>query len=265
LGGRFRCLQIASDLSNGYEYARTLTLTGWGTWNSMSGGGGGSGTLHGTGAPSNGAGADGDFYIDTSSWTVYGPKASGAWPGGASMVGPQGSQGIQGIQGIQGNTGTAGKTMLNGSGAPSNGVGTDGDFYFDTTNVAIYGPKAAGAWPGSAFGLLLQLNAANQAWTGGVIVTEYDYTTKSSGTLDINPGLRPTAIVTNNGSFEIIMTNKGAQDLIVTNGASAGNITFTGFSRQLQGDSLTTTVGHKFLITFMKIGTTSLYQIVALQ
>jgi hypothetical protein len=33
----------------------------------------------------------GDFYLDTSAWVIYGPKASGAWPGsGTSLVGPAG-------------------------------------------------------------------------------------------------------------------------------------------------------------------------------
>ncbi|MFA5760448.1 MAG: hypothetical protein WC877_01645 [Dehalococcoidales bacterium] len=42
--------------------------------------------------------------------------------------------------------GTNGKTWLNGSGAPSNSIGVDGDFYIDTTNHVIYGPKST-AWP----------------------------------------------------------------------------------------------------------------------
>ncbi|HEV8622477.1 MAG TPA: hypothetical protein VGR33_06260, partial [Actinomycetota bacterium] len=34
---------------------------------------------------------NGDFYLDTSAWVLYGPKASGAWPGsGTSLVGPTG-------------------------------------------------------------------------------------------------------------------------------------------------------------------------------
>jgi hypothetical protein len=34
---------------------------------------------------------NGDFYLDTSAWVLYGPKASGAWPGsGTSLVGPAG-------------------------------------------------------------------------------------------------------------------------------------------------------------------------------
>jgi hypothetical protein len=35
---------------------------------------------------------NGDFYLDTTAWVLYGPKASGAWPGsGTSLVGPAGS------------------------------------------------------------------------------------------------------------------------------------------------------------------------------
>lgn len=151
LAGTFRCLQLACDLSNGYEYARTLTVSGWSTWNSMSGAAAGSsGVLHGAGAPNPGTGADGDFYIDTSLWYVYGPKTAGAWGSGTPMTGPQGPQGLKGDQGNQGLQGVAGNTMLNGTGAPSNGLGVNGDFYFDTAAVAIYGPKAAGAWPGAA-------------------------------------------------------------------------------------------------------------------
>ena len=44
--------------------------------------------LNGTGAPGSGLGADGDFYIDTGAWVIYGPKAGGSWPAGQSLVGP---------------------------------------------------------------------------------------------------------------------------------------------------------------------------------
>ena len=44
------------------------------------------GVQHGTGSPSNGVGSDGDFYVDTNASLLYGPKASGAWPGSAIFL-----------------------------------------------------------------------------------------------------------------------------------------------------------------------------------
>ena len=38
-------------------------------------------------------------------------------------------------------------TLLNGTTAPANTLGRDGDFYIDTTAKYVYGPKAAGVWP----------------------------------------------------------------------------------------------------------------------
>ena len=38
-------------------------------------------------------------------------------------------------------------TILSGVGAPSNSVGIDGDFYIDTKNLNIYGPKMKKKWP----------------------------------------------------------------------------------------------------------------------
>jgi hypothetical protein len=37
--------------------------------------------------------------------------------------------------------GPAGRTILNGSGAPSNNLGTAGDFYYDIVTTKFYGPK----------------------------------------------------------------------------------------------------------------------------
>ncbi len=43
--------------------------------------------LNGTSAPSSTVGNDGDFYIDTATMTLYGPKSSGVWPSGVSLSG----------------------------------------------------------------------------------------------------------------------------------------------------------------------------------
>jgi hypothetical protein len=43
-------------------------------------------------------------------------------------------------------TDMSGKAIRTGSGPPSAGLGTDGEFYLDETAYTLYGPKAAGAW-----------------------------------------------------------------------------------------------------------------------
>jgi len=73
--------------------------------------------------------------------------------GPAGATGAQGATGPQGATGAAGAAGTDGKTVLNGSGAPSSGTGTNGDFYLDTTASQLYGPKTAGAW-GSGVSLI---------------------------------------------------------------------------------------------------------------
>src|SRR5690606_38852361 len=47
--------------------------------------------LNGSGTPSSALGLDGDFYIDTASWNIYGPKSGGAWGSATSLIGPTGA------------------------------------------------------------------------------------------------------------------------------------------------------------------------------
>lgn len=115
-------LAFALDSNMGYLYS---LITGGITVNTV---------RNGNGAPSSGLGNDGDFYINDLIPSIYGPKTAGAWGGATSMVG------------VPGTNGTNGLTTLSGSGAPSSGLGTNGDFYIDTSVHAIYGPKSAGAW-----------------------------------------------------------------------------------------------------------------------
>jgi uncharacterized protein YjbI with pentapeptide repeats len=62
--------------------------------------------------------------------------------------------GPQGLPGANGTDGTDGNTILNGAGAPASGVGSNGDFYVDTANDTLYGPKAVGAWPATGTSLV---------------------------------------------------------------------------------------------------------------
>jgi len=46
--------------------------------------------------PQSAIGNDGDFFINTSTSTLFGPKSAGAWPQGISLIGPQGPAGSGG-------------------------------------------------------------------------------------------------------------------------------------------------------------------------
>jgi hypothetical protein len=65
--------------------------------------------LNGKGAPLSTLGINGDFYIDTRSLLIYGPKKSNKWPL------PQSLQGPAGIAGADGKNGSEGKTISNAS------------------------------------------------------------------------------------------------------------------------------------------------------
>jgi hypothetical protein len=46
--------------------------------------------------------------------------------------------------------GPRGRTILNGSGAPANNLGAEGDFYYNTATTDFYGPKLSDAtWSGA--------------------------------------------------------------------------------------------------------------------
>lgn len=68
-------------------------------------GGNGNAILNGTAAPSSDAGAEGDFFLDTTNSALYGPKTSSGWGEGVSLVGPQGETGNTGATGSQGEQG----------------------------------------------------------------------------------------------------------------------------------------------------------------
>jgi hypothetical protein len=108
--------------------------------------------LNGKGAPLIKNGINGDFYIDTRSLLIYGPKKSGKWPlpqnlqgpvgangvdgkngsegksvsTASNVAGPTGSQGLQGLQGEKGEKGDAGSPGASGSAGPAGATGPQG-------------------------------------------------------------------------------------------------------------------------------------------
>ena len=71
--------------------------------------------LNGKGAPANTVGINGDFYIDTRSLLIFGPKASGKWPTPQNLQGPIGAAGAAGSNGSDGKNGADGKSVTNAS------------------------------------------------------------------------------------------------------------------------------------------------------
>lgn len=90
-----------------------------------------------------------------------------------------------------------------------------------------------------------------------------------SGTLAMNPLTNGNYQAFNNvGAISITApTVDCGIDLMMTNTATAGGVSFSGFTVAAgnTGDPLTTTNGHKFLISMRRIGGTSTYAIKALQ
>ena len=81
---------------------------------------------NGTTDPATSTGVDGDFYINNATNTLFGPKASGVWPTGVSLVGPTGATGAAGAQGIQGLTGATGAVGAQGIQGVAGATGATG-------------------------------------------------------------------------------------------------------------------------------------------
>lgn len=79
---------------------------------------------NGSGTPSNGTGADGDYYLNVTNGDVY-RRSSGTYSNIGNIKGPAGSNGTNG------SNGAVGSVWRNGSGTPSNSLGVDGDYYLD--------------------------------------------------------------------------------------------------------------------------------------
>ena len=97
--------------------------------------------LNGAGAPSKSIGIDGDFYIDTRSLLISGPKTKGKWPAARSM---QGANGVNGSNGSDGRNGSDAKSVTTAStiAGPTGPQGQAGAKGADGTNGA---PGAVGA------------------------------------------------------------------------------------------------------------------------
>jgi microcystin-dependent protein len=90
----------------------------------------GSKLLYGSGTPDPAEGRSDDFYIDTGSNLIFGPKTGTGWGEGVSLVGPSGAVGAPGAQGpigADGPPGAEGPAGPAGEAGPAGPVGPTGD------------------------------------------------------------------------------------------------------------------------------------------
>jgi len=97
----------------------------------------GSTVLSGFGEPGSGVGKDGDFYVDLTDWSMWGPRTDDTWVLGTSLIGPAGATGPRGSTGATGATGATGPAGPTG---PS-GYGAFGAF-MDRGEQALVTPSA---------------------------------------------------------------------------------------------------------------------------
>jgi len=134
-----------------------------------------------------------------------------------------------------------------------------------TTLSTPLGVASGGTGATSLSGLLQVGTTATT--TVGYTFTSYNIGTVSSGTTTPAAANGNYQYYTNNGAHTLASpAADSAMDILVTNGASAGAITFSGFTVGAStGDALTTTNTNKFIISIRRINSISTYLIKALQ
>jgi hypothetical protein len=111
------------------------------------------------------------------------------------------------------------------------------------------------------------LGTANQNMTGGVLTAGISIGTETSGTYTVVCGNGPMQWLTNGGAFTIAAPASDSACIIkLVNNASAGSISFSGFSvGSNTGDALDTVNGHKFFLWVGRNAGDSTYSVKALQ
>ena len=99
--------------------------------------------LNGIGAPSAAIGVNGDFYIDTVTMNIFGPKKKNAWPLPKSLIGPAGTAGTPGAPGKQGASGKDGRDGVNGASGKDGERGPAGASTSGAGSVGPSGPAGA--------------------------------------------------------------------------------------------------------------------------
>ncbi|MCW3102372.1 MAG: hypothetical protein JWO09_812 [Bacteroidetes bacterium] len=213
--------------------------------------------LSGPGNPAAGIGVNGEFYINTTTNTLFGPKTAGSWGAGTSLVGPAGSPGTAGTPGSAGPAGPTGPTgAANIAGSVNQlvkftGASTGGNsIVFDNgTNVGVgtttpgfkLDVSGTGRFAGTlgvgAYTLPSVDGAANQVLK-----------TNGAGILTWSPDVTGTGTVTSVGALSPLTSTGGTNPVISipqANGGANGYLSSADwnlFNSKIGGSGSTNTV-----------------------
>jgi len=160
-------------------------------------------------------------------------------------------------------------SMNLGDASPESGSNNGSNFSlarYTDTGVLIDYPISINRATGimSSLGKQVMTAGGGANITGGFTFTPYS---NPPGNLTLNSSLGNYQYINNSGGFTISAPGYDcAIDLMIINVAGAGTISFFGFMVGANtGDLLSTTVGHRFIISFRRINAVSTYVIKALQ
>ena len=112
----------------------------------------------GEGVPATETGIKGDYYCNSTTGMLYGPKKDDAsWEGADSFS----LKGENGNDGTNGTDGTNGSKILSGENIPAASIGKLGDYYLDKETYTLYGPKMLVLIGGNPWGAGLELKGAD--------------------------------------------------------------------------------------------------------
>ena len=179
----------------------------------------GTAILSGNSTPALNVGNIGDYYFDQSSQKLYGPKKADGWgkpvtlkgtdgekgekgnDGAKGEKGEKGEKGNDGEKGEKGEKGNDGTQIIPGIGAPTPSIGNNGDWYIDTKNKKLYGPKTQNGW-GDGFilgngGSVSSLRGDYILDKSGVILFKWYNSETTAVDMQSDPELKNVTIIAN--------------------------------------------------------------------